>query len=103
MYIWYNILLEIGRVLHITESTFDLQVNTSKWDMNSLHNKNEFYFKYSAWYYFINPSSLNPFSQRYSLKGLGGDIPGPLLKIFVMHGPIDLRFGMNIKWTLNFH
>ena len=52
----------------------------------------------------LNPSSLKPFSQtyNYSLKGGRGFI-GPLLKIFVMCGLIDLRFGINVNWTLNFH
>ena len=38
--------------------------------------------------------SLEPFSQTYSLRrGFIGLFP----KIFVMRGPIDLRFGMNVN------
>ena len=40
--------------------------------------------------------------QTYSLKG-GEEFVGPLPKIFVMRGPIDLKFGMNVNWTSNFH
>ena len=50
-----------------------------------------------------NPSSLKPFSQTYSLKGENGGVVGPLPKIFVMLGPINLRFGVNVTWTSNFH
>ena len=54
----------------------------------------------------INPSSLKHFSQTHLAKRPregGGGIFGPLPKIFVMRGPIDLTFGMNVKGTSNFH
>ena len=48
----------------------------------------------------LSPSSLKPFSQTYSLKGR---FVGPVPKIFVMRGPIDLKFDRNVNWTSNFH
>ena len=43
----------------------------------------------------------SPFSQTHSLKD--GGLVGPLPKIFVMRGLIDLRFRLNFNWTSNFH
>ena len=53
---------------------------------------------------YFNLSSLKPF-RTYSLKGDEGGrgFVGPLPKIFVMRGPIDLRFGTNVNWNSNFH
>ena len=36
-------------------------------------------------------------------QGGGGRVVGPLPKIFVIRGPIDLRFGMDVNWNLKFH
>ena len=71
--------------LSAPNTTNDMLVNSPNW---------------VSYFLYINPSSLKPFGQTYSLNG---GFVGSLPKIFVMRGPINLQFGMNVNWTSSFH
>ena len=49
----------------------------------------------------IQASSL--LAKHIPSRGEGRMFFGPLPKVFVMRGPVDLTFGMNVNWTTNFH